>query len=104
MASKRTLKPVDLNFDEPGKDLSRLFAASLASEPEVHQAQMVAVDIDPLLLELGRTHAPDAARYVEDRDVTLAEAERFAHGLDRAPHAFGRRQRVKAVEHEQAGE
>ncbi|MDH6574466.1 class I SAM-dependent methyltransferase [Kitasatospora sp. MAP5-34] len=28
-------------------------------------AQVVAVDIDPLLLELGRTHTPDAARYVE---------------------------------------
>ncbi len=28
-------------------------------------ARIVAADIDPLLLELGRTHYPDAARYVE---------------------------------------
>src|SRR6476646_6653692 len=44
MASKRTLKPIELNLDEPGKDLSRLFAASLASAPYIHPAQLVALD------------------------------------------------------------
>lgn len=42
----------------PGSLAARL-AARLAT------ARIIAADIDPLLLELGRTHHPDAARYVE---------------------------------------
>ena len=43
-ASKKKLKPVDLNFDEPGKDLSRLFAASLSKTPDVRHAEMLSID------------------------------------------------------------
>ena len=32
MSGKRTLKPVDLDLDEPGKDMSRLFASSLSPD------------------------------------------------------------------------
>ncbi|NYV76228.1 trans-aconitate 2-methyltransferase, partial [Streptomyces sp. UH6] len=38
-------------------------AARLAAR--LPHAEIVAVDMDPLLLELGRTHRPDAARYVD---------------------------------------
>ncbi|WP_327064867.1 class I SAM-dependent methyltransferase [Kitasatospora sp. NBC_01250] len=55
----------------PGS-LARRIAARLP------QARILAVDVDPLLLELGRSHAPDAARYVEvliGEDGWLAELE-----------------------------
>ncbi|MEO8289080.1 MAG: ParB/RepB/Spo0J family partition protein [Chloroflexota bacterium] len=42
--SKRILKPVDLNLDEPGKDLSRMFAASLSNRTEARHASMLPVD------------------------------------------------------------
>ncbi|MEU9556066.1 class I SAM-dependent methyltransferase [Streptomyces fumanus] len=44
-------------------------------------AEIVAVDTDPLLLELGRTHHPDAARYV-DTEIGAGDWDR-ALGLDR---------------------
>ncbi|MFJ7337503.1 class I SAM-dependent methyltransferase [Streptomyces sp. NPDC101110] len=44
-------------------------------------AEIVAVDRDPLLLELGRTHHPDAARYV-DAEIG-APGWTWALGLDR---------------------
>jgi len=44
-------------------------------------AEIVAVDMDPVLLELGRTHHPDAARYV---DAVIGEdGWTDALGLDR---------------------
>lgn len=42
--SKRLLKPVDLNLDEPGKDLSRMFAASLSSNIEARQPTLLSLD------------------------------------------------------------
>ncbi|SOD62966.1 Methyltransferase domain-containing protein [Streptomyces zhaozhouensis] len=48
-------------------------------------AEIVAVDRDPLLLELARTHRPDAARYVEA--VLGADGWTEALRLDRAPDA-----------------
>ncbi|WP_049575511.1 class I SAM-dependent methyltransferase [Streptomyces sp. SBT349] len=58
-------------------------AARLARR--VPRAEIVAVDRDPVLLELGRTHHADAARYVEAvlGDAGWAESLR----LDRAPDA-----------------
>ncbi|AXE89270.1 class I SAM-dependent methyltransferase [Streptomyces sp. Go-475] len=61
------------------------------------QAEIVAVDRDPLLLELGRTHHPDAARYVDaeigapgwtralglDRPLDAAVSTTALHYLDR---------------------
>ncbi|MEU9579329.1 class I SAM-dependent methyltransferase [Streptomyces chilikensis] len=44
-------------------------------------AEIVAVDMDPLLLELGRTHRPDAARYVDA--VIGADGWTDALALDR---------------------
>ncbi|MDH6108581.1 SAM-dependent methyltransferase [Kitasatospora sp. MAP12-15] len=38
---------------------------SMRLSARLPHARILAVDVDPLLLELGRTHAPDAARYVE---------------------------------------
>ncbi|MFH9003294.1 class I SAM-dependent methyltransferase [Streptomyces afghaniensis] len=60
-------------------------------------AEIVAVDRDPLLLELGRTHHPDAARYVDaeigapgwtwaldlDRPLDAAVSTTALHYLDR---------------------
>ncbi|MET9764183.1 class I SAM-dependent methyltransferase [Streptomyces sp. NPDC006372] len=60
-------------------------------------AEVVAVDRDPLLLELGRTHHPDAARYVDaeigapgwtwalelDRPLDAAVSTTALHYLDR---------------------
>ncbi len=42
--SKRALKPVELNLDEPGKDLSHLFTSSLSHLPDVRQATTLPVD------------------------------------------------------------
>ncbi|MER6710642.1 MULTISPECIES: class I SAM-dependent methyltransferase [unclassified Streptomyces] len=61
------------------------------------EAEIVAVDRDPLLLELGRTHHPDAARYVDaeigapgwtgalglDRPLDAAVSTTALHYLDR---------------------
>ncbi|MFB8249402.1 class I SAM-dependent methyltransferase [Streptomyces sp. NPDC055952] len=61
------------------------------------EAEVVAVDRDPLLLELGRTHHPDAARYVDaeigapgwlgalelDRPLDAAVSTTALHYLDR---------------------
>ncbi|MFG3661536.1 class I SAM-dependent methyltransferase [Streptomyces sp. NPDC047706] len=48
-------------------------------------AEIVAVDMDPVLLELGRTHHGDAARYV---DAVIGEnGWTDALGLDRGPDA-----------------
>jgi ParB family chromosome partitioning protein len=48
MSGKRTLKPVELDLDEPGKDMSRLFASSLSPDSSVqhgeHQATMLPID------------------------------------------------------------
>ncbi|MYS90569.1 MULTISPECIES: class I SAM-dependent methyltransferase [Streptomyces] len=60
-------------------------------------AEIVAVDRDPLLLELGRTHHPDAARYIDaeigapgwtwtldlDRPLDAAVSTTALHYLDR---------------------
>ncbi|WP_151770032.1 class I SAM-dependent methyltransferase [Streptomyces abyssomicinicus] len=54
-------------------------AARLAAR--LPHAEIVAVDMDPLLLELGRTHRPDAARYVDA--VIGAEGWTDALALDR---------------------
>ncbi|OXS34834.1 class I SAM-dependent methyltransferase [Streptomyces sp. XY006] len=62
------------------------------------EAEIVAVDRDPLLLELGRTHHPDAARYVDaeigapgwtdalelDRPLDAAVSTTALHYLDHA--------------------
>lgn len=56
---------------------------SLAARPAARlpQAEIVAVDMDPLLLELGRTHHANAARYV---DTVIGDAGwTDALGLDR---------------------
>jgi SAM-dependent methyltransferase len=62
----------------PGSLAARLSA-------RVPDAEIVAVDMDPLLLELGRTHHPYAARYVDT--VIGADGWTGPLGLDRAPDA-----------------
>ncbi|MGW4890473.1 class I SAM-dependent methyltransferase [Streptomyces murinus] len=54
-------------------------AARLAGR--LPRAEIVAVDMDPVLLELGRTHHPDAARYVDA--VIGDDGWTDALGLDR---------------------
>ncbi|MFF7636118.1 class I SAM-dependent methyltransferase [Kitasatospora sp. NPDC008050] len=75
----------------------------------IPSARIVAVDIDPLLLELGRTHAPQAARYVE----ALIGGEDWiaALGLDRPVDAavsttalhYPEPERLRAIYRELAG-
>lgn len=42
--AKKILKPVELDLDAPGKDLSRLFASSLSTTPDVRRATMIPVE------------------------------------------------------------
>ncbi|MFI9273084.1 class I SAM-dependent methyltransferase [Kitasatospora sp. NPDC052896] len=55
----RQERPLVLDLGSGPGSLAVRIAARL---PHAH---LVAVDVDPLLLELGRTNAPDAARFVE---------------------------------------
>ena len=83
--SKKSLKPVDLDLDEPGKDLSRLFASSLAGTPDIRQATNIPVERlldNPYQPRTGRNIDMEALNELAD----VIRAQGFQGVLAARPH------------------